>query len=105
MFVHNLILSTRLALMDKPTQDQISHFCHALANAMDSWEMIAYVERHEIILSHVMLRGYEGQGLRGAALIINTLFDVANRGNIPRTLEFLEIVDACIGEADKEYKL
>lgn len=91
--------------MDTPTQDQISHFCKALAYAMDSWDMIAFVESPEIAVAHLLLDGYENRGLAGAASRIHHLFEVATKANIVRTLEFLEIVDSCIGEADEEHKL
>ena len=91
--------------MDTPTQEQISHFCKTLSYAMDSWDMIAYVESPEIVLCHLLLDGYEKRGLQGAASRIHTLFEVAVKANIVRTLEFLEIVDSCIGEADEEHKL
>lgn len=91
--------------MDTPTQDQISHFCKTLAYAMDSWDAIAYVESPEIALCHLLLNGYEKHGLSGAASRIHALFEFAVKANIVRTLEFLEIVDECIGEADEEYKL
>lgn len=91
--------------MDTPTQDQISHFCKALAYAMDSWDMIAFVESPEIAVAHLLLDGYEKRGLAGAASRIHRMFEVATKVNIVRTLEFLEIVDDCIGQADEEYKL